>query len=279
MTAVAAADVRTQTSPYRLSFGRVVRSETIKILTLRSTWWSLGVVAFLSIALSLMIGAQLASSYRAAAEAGATIDFAPVMAIVAPTQFTMLLAGALGAIAITGEYSTGMIRSTLTAEPRRGTVLIAKALVVAALLAVSSLIVFGVSVLVSAPALSETPIDWSHPDQSIVPILYGALSMAVFAIIGLSFGFLIRNGAGAVAATLGLLFVLPIVASMFPAADPAWAWVSELARFLPMSASQALMSPGTAPGGLDDPTALLALVGWCVAGLVGSWAVLRSRDA
>lgn len=279
MTAVAAADVRTPTSPYRLSFGRVVRSETIKILTLRSTWWSLGVVAFLSIAFSLMIGAQLASSHRAAAEAGATIDFAPVMAILAPTQFTMLLAGALGAIAITGEYSTGMIRSTLTAEPRRGVVLIAKALVVAALLAVSSLIVFGVSVLVSAPALSEMPIDWSRPDQSLVPILYGALSMAVFAVIGLSFGFLIRNGAGAVAATVGLLFVLPIVANFFPASDPSWSWVSELARFLPMSASQALMSPGTAAGGLDDPTALLALAGWCVAGLVGSWAVLRSRDA
>ncbi|MDQ1128745.1 ABC transporter permease subunit [Microbacterium sp. SORGH_AS_0888] len=279
MSAVTATEVQTRTSPHRLSFGRVIRSETIKILTLRSTWWSLGIVAVLSIGFSLMIAAQLAGSYRNAEEAGVSFDYAPVMAIVAPTQFTMLLAGALGAIAITGEYSTGMIRSTLTAEPRRGVVLAAKAIVVAVVLAVSSLVVFGLSALVTAPSLQSTPIDWSTPEQSILPIGYGALSMAVFAIIGLSFGFVVRNGAGAVAATVGILFVLPIVTNIFGAVDPAWAWVGDLARLLPMNAAQALMSPGTTPGGLDDPTALLALGGWCAAGLLGSWAVLRSRDA
>ena len=100
-------------SPYRLTFANLLRSEWIKITTLRSTWWSLGITAVLSIGISMMIAS-------ASAQFGG--GFPAVSAILSPTQFTMLVAGILGAIVITGEYSTGMIRSTLTAEPRRGAV-------------------------------------------------------------------------------------------------------------------------------------------------------------
>lgn len=279
MTALAPAAPQTRTaSPYRLSFPRVLRSEAIKLTTLRSTWWSIAVVTVLQLGLSLLIAAAMASSAANAEASGGTMSVQPMMAVLAPTQFTMLLAGALGAIAITGEYSTGMIRSTFTAEPRRGTVLLAKAIVVAAVLAVTSLVVFLASVLVTAPILSATPVDWSDPAASIVPILYGALSMAVFALIGLSCGFILRNGPGAIAATVGLLFVLPIVASMFPFGDPGWQWIHDLARYLPMSAAQTLMMPAGDPA-FPAPLALLALAGWVVAGLLGSWAVLRTRDA
>src|SRR3546814_12550304 len=102
----------------------------------------------------------------------------------------MLLAGILGVIAVTGEYSTGMIRSTLTADPIRGSVLAAKALVVAVLMFVTSLITFVVAALVVTPVLGSRDIGiaWEVPGDSVLPLLGAAFSMAVFALIGAAFG-------------------------------------------------------------------------------------------
>ncbi|MDL9979565.1 ABC transporter permease [Microbacterium sp. ASV49] len=256
---------RTTASPYRLSFGHVLRSEWIKIVTVRSTWWSLAVAAVLSIAISMMI---------AGASAGFGVGFQAVGAILMPTQFTMLVAGILGAIVITGEYSTGMIRSTLTAEPRRGAVVLSKAVVVAALMAVVTAVIYAIAILATAPIFTHG-IDWSTPADSIVPLAFGVLSMVAFTLIGLGFGFIIRNGAGAIAATVGVLFVLPIVTSLFSMAGEGWRWVVDLGKYLPMNAASAL----TAPGAHDLGPSLLALAGWALIPLLIGWGVLRTRDA
>lgn len=253
-------------SPYRLSFGRVVRSEWMKLLTLRSTWWSLGVTVALSLAISLMM-------------ASASRDFGggltPVMAIVMPMQFTMLVAGILGAIAVTGEYSTGMIRSTFTAEPRRGAVLGAKAIVVAVVMALATALTYLVAILLTAPILGGAGIDWSDAAQSWVPLGAGVFAMAMFALIGLGFGFIIRNGAGAIAATVGVLFVLPIVLNMFVFAGESWQWIVNLGQYLPMAAAQM----ATTPAGDDVLRGILTLAAWPAALLLGAWAALRTRDA
>src|SRR5690606_38211276 len=120
--------------------------------------------------------------------------FEPVQAVVTPFQFTMLLAGILGAIAVTGEYSTGMIRSTLAAEPVRGAVLASKAVVVAVVIFVSSLVIFLAAAVIVTPIFAgrDMPFGWDDPATSTLPILAASVSMAVFALIGLAFGFLIR---------------------------------------------------------------------------------------
>ena len=270
MTAVAPAQTRaTPAAPaYRLSFARVLRSEWIKLATLRSTWWSLGIAAVLTVGISLMIAA-------ASAEFGGGNGFTAVMAITAPTQFTMLVAGILGAISVTGEYSTGMIRSTLTAQPHRGSVLAAKAVVVAALMALATVVTYSIAIVATAPLLGDNGFDWSDASVSVVPLGYGVLSMAVFALIGLSWGFIVRNGAGAIAATVGLLFVLPIVLGLFSIAGEGWRWIVDLGEYLPVSAAQQLTNPETE----SVLSPLLSLAGWVVAGMLGSWAVLRTRDA
>jgi len=252
-------------STHGVTFPRVVASEWIKLTTLRSTWWSLGIAAVLSVGISTMIAA-------ASSEFGP--GFPAVSAILMPTQFTMLVAGILGAIAVTGEYSTGMIRSTITAEPRRGAVLAAKAVVVAVLMGATTIIGYVAAIAVTAPLLSE-PIDWSDAANSIIPLGFGVLAMISFALIGLGWGFLIRNGAGAIAATVGLLFVAPIVTSLFSIAGDAWRWIVDLGDYLPMNAAAAI----SAPGATDVLPSLLALVGWVAVLLVGGWAVLRTRDA
>lgn len=252
----------------RLTFVRAVRGEWIKLSTLRSTWWSIGIAAVLTIGIAVLI-----------AQAIDMPGFEPIQAVVMPIQFTMLLAGILGAIAVTGEYSTGMIRSTLAANPKRGSVLAAKAVVVGLFMFVSSLVIFAAAaVAVSAVVASrDQSIDWSDPSASILPIVVSSLAMAVFALIGVAFGFILRSGAGAIAATVGLLFVLPIVASFFAIAGEAWAWVMDAANYLPVAAAQSAILPDRAA--LEGPVAYVTLAGWVAAGMLTAWAVLRTRDA
>lgn len=253
----------------RLTFVRALRGEWIKLATLRSTWWSIGIAAALTIGIAVLI-----------AQAVDDPGFDPIQAVVMPIQFTMLLAGIIGVISVTGEYSTGMIRSTLTANPVRGSVLAAKSIVLAVFLFLSSLVIFGVAaVAVSLIVASrDQSIDWSDPSASLLPILVSSLAMAVFALIGVSLGFILRSGAGAIAATVGVLFVLPIVANFFALAGEAWAWVIDAAAYLPVSAAQSAILPSEAAP-LDAPVAFLTLACWVAGGALIAWGVLRTRDA
>ncbi|WP_309104274.1 ABC transporter permease [Microbacterium sp.] len=268
-TATAPARRTTAVTPHRLTFLRSLRGEWIKLATLRSTWWSIGVTALITIGIALLIAQTVNAP-----------DFGAIRAAVSPIQFTMLLAGVLGVIVVTGEYSTGMIRSTLTADPVRGSVLAAKALMTAVFLFVTSFLIFLAAALAASPIMAgrDQPIDWGDPAASFVPLLAASLSMSVFALIGVAFGFILRSGAGAIAATVGLLFVLPIVASLFATPDPAWSWIADLSQYLPMSAAQSAIMPESG-WGLDEPVAYLTLAGWVGAGMLSAWAVLRTRDA
>ncbi|MGO2931765.1 ABC transporter permease [Microbacterium sp.] len=272
MSTVTAPPMRTAAppaAPYRRTFARALRSEWIKLATVRSTWWSIGIVAVLTIGIALLV-----------AQAMDVPGFEPIQAVVAPIQFTVLLAGILGAISVTGEYSSGMIRSTLAANPSRGAVLIAKATIVAVLMFVSSLIIFTIAALVVTPVFAgrDMPFAWDDPAKSILPILAASLSMAVFALIGVAFGFLIRSGAGAIAATVGLLFVLPIVASVFTGVGAGWEWITDVAARLPMAASQSAILPQD-DWGLSGVESYATLAAWVVAGILAAWAALRTRDA
>ncbi|TCJ28782.1 ABC transporter permease [Microbacterium sp. PI-1] len=253
----------------RLTFVRALRGEWIKLATLRSTWWSIGIAAALTIGIAVLI-----------AQAVDMPGFEPIQAVIIPIQFTMLLAGIIGAISVTGEYSTGMIRSTLTANPIRGSVLAAKSIVLAVFLFLSSLVTFALAAVAVSLVVAQRDqsIDWSDPSMSLLPIVVASLSMAVFALIGVSFGFILRSGAGAIAATVGVLFVLPTVASFFAVAGEAWAWLVGAATYLPVAAAQSAILPSDgAP--LDAPVAFLTLACWVAGGALVAWAVLRTRDA
>src|SRR5690606_15279401 len=91
-TATAARATHVPLSPHRLTFLRQLHSELIKLTTLRSTWWSVGIVLLLTVGIAMLI-----------ASAMDVPGFPGIQAVTSPIQFTMLLAGILGAIAVTGE--------------------------------------------------------------------------------------------------------------------------------------------------------------------------------
>lgn len=279
-TAPAPTAPSSRAAEHRLSFPRLLRSEWIKFTTLRSTWWAFGLVAVVSVGLSLLQAAALASF---ADDGGATtpaqVNETAVMVVVFATVLTQLLAVIIGTITVTGEYSTGMIRSTLTAAPGRIGAALAKSLVVAAGMFVSSLVVFTVAALVTGPILTTGGVDLSDPNSSLMPLLGAALYLAIISMLGVGLGFVIRNGPGALAVGVGLVFVAPILVMFFPRID-AFAWLHDLAGFLPSNAGQSLFMGAPLSGNLLETwPALLTLIAWAIAATVGGIAVLKARDA
>lgn len=268
----AAARPAASSSTYRLSFGRLLRSEAVKLFTLRSTWWSLGVTVLLAVGIAVVVGLatqSLPDEFRD------QVPLNPVTAVVSPLQLTMLVAGIFGAMAITGEYSTGMIRSTIAAEPRRGAVLLAKTIVAGATLVATTVLTSLIAIVLLTPIYGSNGFAWDAADLTWIPLGYSLLAIASVTLLGLGAGFVIRNGAGAIGATVGLLFVAPLILSIFAAFGESWRWVVDLAQYLPYNAAGTLVNGA----GDDVVPALIAILAWPIAALLGGWALLRTRDA
>lgn len=254
----------------RVTLPRVVRSEWTKLRSLRAPVWllvltGLGVVLLgTMMALGTVVAGLPADPDEVGALGGALTGISPVE----------LLAGAVGALAVTTEYSSGTIRSTLAAVPRRVPVLLAKAVVVAA--AVGSVAL--VSVLVAFTAvrglLGGQGVSLSYTAPGVLRALVGsALYLTVVALLGAGFGWLLRSTVGALAALLGLLYVLPVVGFLLPAGAAA-----VVVPLLPGNAGAAVMQLG--PSGLLTPAAGIALfAGYAALVLAAAALALRRRDA
>ena len=264
----------------RLSFMRLLRAEWIKFTTVRSTWWSLALVAVVSVGLSLLQAAALATfGDDLPAGSAAAVNETAVMVIVFATVLTQLLAVIIGTITVTGEYSTGMIRSTLTAAPGRLGAMLAKVLVVATTMFVFSLIVFAIAGLITGPMLPTGGVDFSDLHTSLMPLLGAALYMALIAAMGVGFGFIIRNGPGALAVGIGLVFVAPVLVLFFPM-TPDFQWVYDAAAYLPSNAGQSLFMGQPLSGTpLETTPALITLFAWAAAAIAAGAVILKARDA
>jgi ABC-2 type transport system permease protein len=144
----------------------------------------------------------------------------------------------LGVLVITAEYSTGMIRASMTAVPRRLPVLWGKAvvygLVTLALMTPPVLIAF----VVSQAILSGRHIDIAFTAAGVPRAVFGAaLYLTVIGLFGLGLGAIVRNTAGGIATFAGLMFVLPPLMNVLPAS-----WNAAASPYLPLQAGEALLA-------------------------------------
>jgi hypothetical protein len=195
---------------------RVVRSEWTKLWPLRSTRWSLLVSVVGMAGLGILISAvQMAHWNQMNGEDRAAFD--PVDVSLGGWHIAQLAIGVLGVLLITGEYSTGQIRSTFAAVPRRLPVLWAKAGVYVAITFVLMLAAAFVAFLVSQPILSQHHVDTSLSSPHVLRAVVGAaLFLTATGLFGLSLGALVRNTAGGIALFAGLMFVLPGITAILP---------------------------------------------------------------
>ena len=253
----------------------LLTSEWTKLRSVRSTYWTLAALLIVSIGAgaAVMLGESSALTSNPANKAG----FDGTQASLIPFfEGGQLIIAVLGALTITAEYSTGMIRASLAAQPRRGVVYAAKAMVFAgATLVISVLTSFAAffvgqamvagtgvgaslfgNVKVPANAIVTGPAGRGGPPavtlqgtqvvsaSSVLSAVVGtALFVTLVAIIAFSLGAIIRHTAGAITTVIGLMFVVPVLIQTLP---NEWSW--DLARFFPDAAGRVISVANRTPG-------------------------------
>ncbi len=188
--------------------------------------------------------------------------------------FAQLLAGVFGALALTGEHAQGTIRTTFLAQPRRGVVVAAKALVTAVVVAVVGLAASGVAFLIGLAMLDRD----AHPTGDPWPALAGvALTLAATGLLGLAVGAVVRRSAGAVAAVVGIVLAPALLA---PLAGDVQRWVAGAS---PAAALEKLTQTSDATpdtvGALGAWPSLLVVAVYTAGLLAVATRVVQRRDA
>ena len=254
-----------------------LHAEWTKLRTLASTFWLLLAAAALTVAVSAAAAAAVRCPSGGCADDPAKISLTGI-------YLGQAVVAVLAVMAVSGEYGTGMIRLTLTATPRRLTVLAAKAAVLTGLVLVTGAVAVLASLLAGGLILPGHGIGPSHGYPAISasdgPVLRAAfgsvLYLALIALLSLGAATALREAAAAIGAVLGLLYVLPIIAVFAGNATLS----RHLEQIAPMTAGLAIQATtglNTLP--ISPWAGLGVLAAWAAGALVLGGMLLRSRDA
>jgi ABC-2 type transport system permease protein len=236
-----------------------LHAEWTKVRTVPGTvWLLLGVVTS-----TALLGALAANTMAAGGDPART-----ALTGVALGQAVVVV---LGVATVSGEYGTGMIRTTLAAVPRRLVVLTTKGIVVTALVLAAGTAAVLASMAVGGLYL-DLPLDGPALRAAVGSVLY----LVLIGLLAVGVAVLVRDAAAAVGLVLGLLYLTPIVTSLVTDPD----WHDRLQKLSPMTAGlavQATVDLDAQPIGPWQGLGVLAL--WSAAALLAGGTVLRLRDA
>ncbi|MFH8736878.1 MULTISPECIES: ABC transporter permease [unclassified Streptomyces] len=251
--------------PYRVTTPRVLRSEWHKFWTLRSTWITLAVAS----ALVLTVGVTMGSTYD-----GDDSEIDTVVFVLLGTQLSQICVAVLGILVTASEYSTGMIRASLTAVPRRLPVLWSKAGVFAAVAFALSFVTNVVTFLVAQIWLSDGDKATSLTDAGVLGALAGnAAGITLMSLIALGLGGLLRSVPAAIGAFVGGVMILPEILGMLP-----YDAVDRAVNYFPTQSAESLGSATRLADAVSPAMGLLSLTLWAAAVLTAAALFLRRRD-
>lgn len=274
-TATATAPVH-HSSLGHLNFARVIRSEWIKLRSLRSTFWTYAIVVVLGLGFTALVAFSIPDTIAARIPAAQHSAFVVNTASFG-VSFGQLAVAVLGVLAISGEYSTGMIRSSFAAVPKRLPVLAAKAIVLFLASFVVGIVTSAASWAIAAPVLSGKGFsaDFGSPD-TLWAILGAGTYLGLVAVFALGLGTILRAGAGGIAAALGVLFLLPIIVNLVHSLTNI-EWIGKASNYL-ISAGGSGMA-GSDNGGFEPWANVLIVLAWTVVSVVIGAIILKRRDA
>jgi len=256
-----------------------LRYELVRLRTLRSTYWLVG----LGLVLNAALAGIIAYATRDLTEPGVVAAFMTSGSAFSPLPFLAVLVGLLGAFAFGHEYRHRTITATLTATPRRSLVVAAKVLVTVALAVVVAIVGLVLNWAVSS-IVSGRVVHALTPE--LRPVMAGfVLYVVLWGVMGVALGLLIRN----LPVVVTFLFLIPLVIEPLLSALGLLAIfdsVSGALRYLPFAAGARLMSfgdSGADGAGADDPLSRtaggLTFAVWTAVVLAVGWYLFRRRDA
>ena len=249
----------------------VLRAEFCKLRTVRSTYWTLIAALVFNVGFAALEAIFLPS--RLSAHDAATLD--AVRVSLGGSHLSQVAFGVLGVLIITGEYSSGMIRVTFSAVPRRRVLLGAKAAVFAAIGLVVGIIVSFAAYFVFEGLLTGDRLRSSVGDPGVVRALIGGgLYLAVLGLLGLGLGAIIRSSAGAIATLFTLLFIPQVLVELLPEA-----WKTSIGRYLPMEAGDQIFSQHHEAGALSPWWGFAVFALYALAALAAAFVLINRRDA
>ena len=270
MSAIAAPSVVRQ---QRVTQLRVVLSEWTKLRTVRSTSWSLLAATVLTIGFPILASIVI-STHWGHRSPGERAHFNPIDPALVGSQIAQLAIGVLGVLVITGEYSTGMIRASFTAVPKRLPVLWGKAIVFAAVTFVLMLPAVLIAFFASQSILARHHANIAFSDPHVARAVIGAaLYLTVIALFSLGLGAIIRNTAGGIAAFAAILFVIPPLMNVLPAS-----WNDAASPYLPGNAGRAILAIRPDSSSLSPWVGFALFCGYAAAALAVAAILLLRRD-
>jgi hypothetical protein len=275
MTTATASDTRASEPKDHIGFSGILGSEWTKLTTVRSTVWTLLATAVVGIGLGAIVTSAQASRW-ATRSLAAQVTFDPTRSSLAGLLFAQLAIGVLGILVMSAEYTTGTIRATFSAVPRRPLVLVAKVAVFGTVTLVVGEIVSFVAFFIGQRILSGKAPTATLSDPGVLRAVASAgLYLLALGLLALGLASIIRVTAAAISTFVGVLFILPIIADVLPSS-----FTSDIGRFLPANIGTVMMSAhyhGTDPFGPWTSFGLLCAYA-ALALLVGGVLLVR-RDA
>src|SRR5580693_1905507 len=258
-------------------FGRLLLSEWTKIRSVRSTIWSLVLLVVVTFGFTgLFTWLTILQLSKSDPTQRAQIMSDPVSTILGSgLEFGQLTICVLGVLVMTTEYSTGVIRASLLAVPRRLPMLAAKGVVFAVLLIVVTEIVAFCSFFVGS-AILHAHVPVSLGDAGVARAVIGAgLYLTVLGLLAMAIGTMIRHTAGAISTIIGVVFVLPILSGLLPSS-----WGAHINAYLPEQAGTLITHTQEQSGDLLSPwQGFGVLCIWTVLALAAAAYLLERRDA
>jgi ABC-type transport system involved in multi-copper enzyme maturation permease subunit len=253
-------------------------SEWTKIRSVRSTYWTLLALVVIGVGLGALISWASATHITHLGH-GARLGFdATQRSQTAFTELGSLVLMVLGAMVITAEYSTGMIRTSLTTMPRRGSIFAAKLIVFTVVALIVSFITSFIAFFVGQALMHSTGQAATISGPNVLRAVVGcALYVVVIGIMSYAFGTIIRHTAGTIATMVGILFILPLITEVLPTA-----WINDITRWLPTAATDAILSTttvGSQPNEFSAWGQLAVTAGYAVILLIIGAFLFRKRDA
>jgi ABC-2 type transport system permease protein len=227
--------------PGRASFGGALRSEFTKIRSVRSTYWTLAAMVIITIGISALLSWGRVQDY--ASQPAFVQAHMAVRIRSRATEFSMfglilgqLVIAVLGALTITAEYSTGMIRTSLSVMPRRETVFVAKALVFTVVALAAGLVTSFGSYFLGQAIFATHHLNSSLGQPGVLrAVIGGGLFLGACGLLSFGIGALLRHTAGAITASVALLFVLFVLSGFLPSS-----WAEHVDKWIPFNAGGAI---------------------------------------
>ena len=254
-----------------------LRSEFTKIRSVRSTYWTMLALLVISVGIGAAITGGIAAHWSQTSPADRATFDATSTSLAGLYFLGELVMVVLGTMTITSEYSTGAIRTSLTAMPRRGVFYLAKAAVIGAVILIMAVIAAFAAFWLGQALLASTHDNATLSQPNVLRAVIGAaLFVTLCGLLAYAIGTMIRHTAGAITIMVAVLFVIPILVNLLPDS-----WHADVVRWLPSSAGDAITSTvaGAHPH-MFSPWGEFAVLGaYTVAFLIAGFILFRKRDA